>query len=153
MGAGAGVPTYGWFEKMFEDSREMDIRFTAVGVTTNDPGAVISILQWANKLRRKVDYLVVLNAMRAADEGFDYWHDDPSVKKFIELAQPHVMQVDARIPEFQTELRNLELSLADVVDGKTASPFFKKTMQIVRARRYQRNLYAGFDAAKKILIG
>lgn len=151
MGAGAGAATYDWFEKMFEDSQEMNIRFTAVGVTTNDPGAVISILQWAKQLKRRVDYLVVLNALRASDETFDYWHQDPSVEKFVRLYKPHVMETDARIAEFQTELRNQEISLADVIDGKTDSPFFKRTMQIVRARRYQRNLYLGFDDAKGIL--
>jgi len=45
------------------------------------------------------------------------------------------MQDDARIAESQTEFRINELSLADVVGGKTASPFFKRTVQIVRARR------------------
>ena len=58
------------------------------------------------------------------------------------------MQIDARICEFQTELRNRELTLEDVIAGKTDSPFFKKTMQIVRARRYQRNLYQGFESAR-----
>ena len=62
------------------------------------------------------------------------------------------METDARIAEFQTELRNHEISLADVIDGKTDSPFFKRTMQIVRARRYQRNLYAGFDGGSAILL-
>lgn len=152
MGAGAGATTYDWFGKMFEDSREMNIRFTAIGVTTNDPGAVISILQWAKQLQRKVSYLVVLNELRATDGDFEYWHEDPSVRDFVRICEPHVMQVDARIAEFQTELRNKELTLADVVDGKTDSPFFKRTMQIVRAKRYQRNLYAGFDDACDILI-
>ena len=151
MGAGAGASTFDWFEKMFEDSAAMNIRFTAVGVTTNDPGAVISILQWADKLRRRADYLIVLNAMRVTDESFDYWNDEPSVAKFVELCNPHVMQVDARVPDFQTELRNEEITLADVIEGKGDSPYFKKTMQIVRARRYQRNLYRGFDAAAEIL--
>ncbi len=151
LGAGAGAATFDWFEKMFEESEAMNIRFTAVGVTTNDPGAVISILQWADKLRRRVDYLIVLNALRASDEAFDYWHDEPSVAKFVELCQPHVMQVDARVPEFQTELRNEELTLADVVERRTDSPYFVKTMQIVRARRYLRNLYGGFQAAQAVL--
>lgn len=151
LGAGAGASTFDWFEKMFEDSKAMNIRFTAVGVTTNDPGAVISILQWADKLRKRADYLIVLNAMRAADETFDYWKDEPSVAKFVELCKPHVMEIDARVPDFQTELRNEEVTLADVIEGKANSLFFKKTMQIVRARRYQRNLYHGFDKAGAIL--
>ena len=43
--------------------------------------------------------------------------------------------------EFQTVLRNDEVTLSDVIAGKANSPFFKKVVQIVTARRYQRNLY------------
>ena len=106
MGAGSGIATFDWFEKMFEESQEMNIRFTSVGVTTNEPGAILSILKWANRLRHRVDYLIVLNATLASGDTFEYWHEDPTVKKFIELSNPHVMQADARITEFQTELRN-----------------------------------------------
>ena len=152
MGAGAGAATYEWFERMFEDAQAMNMRFTAIGVATNDPGAVVSILRWAEHLRNRVDYLVVLNEMRSSDAKFEYWHEDPDVRNFVSLAQPHVMQIDARISEFQTELRNRELTLEDVIAGKTDSPFFKKTMQIVRARRYQRNLYLGFKNAEDVLL-
>ncbi|MEZ5325924.1 MAG: hypothetical protein R3F19_12790 [Verrucomicrobiales bacterium] len=152
MGAGAGAATYRWFERMFEDSRELNMRFTAVGVTTNDPGAVLSILQWAKHLQRRVDYLVVLNETLESDQSFEYWHDNPLVKKFVDTFDPCVMQADVRIAEFQTELRNRELSLADVIERRTDSPYFQNTMQIVRARRYQRTLYAGFDEAADILL-
>ncbi len=152
MGAGAGTATYDWFARMFEDSREENIRFTAIGVTTNDPGAVLSILKWAKHLQHRVDYLVVLNEMLESDRAFEYWHDNPLVKQFTDTFQPCVMQADVRVAEFQTELRNQELSLDDVVSRKAKAPFFRKTMQIVRARRYQRNLYAGFDAASSILL-
>jgi len=152
MGAGAGASTFDWFEKMFDESDALNIRFTAVGVTTNEPGAVISILQWADKLRKRADYLIALNAMRAADESFEYWHDEPSVAKFTQLCKPHVMQVDARVPDFQTELRNEEITLEDIIGGKSVSPFFRKTMQIVRAKRYRSNLYTGFHLARSILL-
>ena len=74
------------------------------------------------------------------------------MKKFTEAFRPVVMRSDVRIAEFQSELRNQELSLEDVIERRTDSPFFRNTMQIVRARRYQRPLYAGFDSAGDILL-
>ncbi|MGK0185687.1 MAG: MinD-like ATPase involved in chromosome partitioning or flagellar assembly [Verrucomicrobiales bacterium] len=152
MGAGAGSATYDWFEKMFDDSRDMNIRFTAIGVTTNDPGAVLSVLRWAKHLQQQVDYLIVLNETSETDRTFEYWHDNPLVRKFAEAFKPVVMRSDVRIAEFQSELRNQELSLDDVIERRTDSPFFRNTMQIVRARRYQRTLYTGFDSASDILL-
>ncbi|MEM7312652.1 MAG: hypothetical protein AAF497_05820, partial [Planctomycetota bacterium] len=152
MGAGAGTATYDWFEKMFDDSRDMNIRFTAIGVTTNDPGAVLSVLRWAKHLQQQVDYLVVLNERSETDSKFEYWSDNPLVKKFTDAFKPVVMRSDVRIAEFQSELRNQELSLEDVIERRTNSPFFRNTMQIVRARRYQRTLFAGFDSASVILL-
>ena len=81
MGAGAGTATYDWFEKMFDDSRDMNIRFTAIGVTTNDPGAVLSVLRWAKHLQQQVDYLIVLNETSETDRTFEYWNDNPLVQK------------------------------------------------------------------------
>ncbi len=152
MGAGAGSATYDWFEKMFDDSRDLNIRFTAVGVTTNDPGAVLSVLRWAKHLQQQVDYLIVLNETSETDRTFEYWNDNPLAKKFVDAFKPVVMRSDVRIAEFQSELRNQELSLADVIERRTDSPFFKNTMQIVRARRYQRTLFAGFDSASHFLL-
>lgn len=152
MGAGAGAATYDWFDKMFEDSRQMNISFTAIGVTTNDPGAVLSILRWAKHLQHRVDYMIVLNETLESDRQFEYWHDSPEVKQFEKIFDPVVMRADVRIGEFQSELRNQELSLDDVIERRTDSPFFNRTMQIVRARRYQRNLYAGFDGAADVLL-
>ncbi len=152
LGAGTGEATYHWFRKMYDVSRQMNMRFTALGVTTNDPGAVISVLQWAEELQRRVDYLVVLNETRESDEAFEYWNEDSSVKEFVRIFQPRVMRAAARVDEFQTELRNCEITLDDVIEGRTDSPYFRNPMQIVRARYYQQNLYEGFDNAEAILL-
>ena len=152
FGAGAGETTYGWFENMFEESRQMNIDFTAVGVTTNEPGAVVSIIKWATELKRRVDYLVVLNAIEEEDTGFEYWHDEPAVQKFSDLCKPQVMATRPRIREFQSALRNCELTLDQVIEERTGTPFFEDPMQVVRARHYQRNLYSGFDQSSSLLL-
>ena len=85
LGSGAGIPTYQWFDKAFDLAAEMDIRFTAVGVTTNDPGSVQSILRWADRLQDQVSYLIVFNEMRTAGCSFGYWHDDPRVGAAMDL--------------------------------------------------------------------
>ena len=152
LGSGAGIPTYQWFDKAFDLAAEMDIRFTAVGVTTNDPGSVQSILRWADRLQDQVSYLIVFNEMRTAGCSFGYWHDDPRVASFSEIFKPVGMTMDARVDEFQTSLRNHMVTLQQIIEGKTGVPFFGKMKNIMRAKRYQRDLFAGFDRARHILL-
>ena len=151
MGAGAGTATYKWFEQAFEFAQDMQIAFTAVGVTNNDAGAVQSILTWANNLRDRVDYLVVLNEMHIHQCDFEYWHQVPEVAKFLKVVKPEVMLMSARVEEFQAELRNQCLTLQRVIDGDHDAKFFRYMKNIVRAKRAQRELYKGFDEAAAIL--
>lgn len=152
MGAGSVTATREWLTRNQDTLTEMNIRITAVGVATNDPGAITTILQWAAALQNSVDYLVVLNPIQACDQSFEYWHEVSSVKDFVRIRKPHVIQTEARIAEFQGELRNLQLTLDDVAEQRTDSPFFKPTRQIVRAKRYLSNLYTAFETASDILV-
>ena len=152
LGAGAGRTTYAWFDETFEDTKELCMKFTAVGVTTNDAGAVQSILKWADHLQDRVSYLVVLNEMREKESEFEYWHDEKAVAQLKKVFQVHEIQMGARVQEFESELRNQCASLQTVVDGKADNPFLRKTKNVVRAKRYQRQLFDGFDQAAEILI-
>jgi len=152
MGAGAGVTTYHWFEDAFDLTQDMNISFTAVGVTINDAGSVQSILKWASNLSDKVDYLVVLNEMHHPRNPFEYWHDAVDVARFIKTFKPDVMTMSARVEEFQAELRNQTLTLEKVIRGDVDSDFFRYIKNSVRAKKYQRNLFEGFDAAAKLLV-
>lgn len=151
MGAGAGAATYKWFAQAFEFAQDMQIAFTAVGVTTNDAGAVQSILTWANNLKARVDYLVVLNELSHHQCDFAYWHDAPEVSKFLKRAGPQVMTMAARVEAFQAELRNQCLTLQRIIDGDHEVQEFCYMKNIVRAKRAQRELYQGFEAAAAIL--
>ena len=48
---------------MFFSVREIGVAFTAIGIVTPDPASVESVLNWANALQRRVDYLIVKNAL------------------------------------------------------------------------------------------
>ncbi|WP_411845727.1 hypothetical protein AAFN60_19115 [Roseibacillus persicicus] len=152
LGAGAGKATYQWFENAAQDAAELGISFTSVGVATNDAGAVQSVLKWASHLQDSVKYLTVLNEFREPNSKFDYWHSEPATARFIKAFSPHIIVMPSRLQEFQAELRNHSLTLQQVIDGKTKVPFFKKTRCLVNARRYQRDLFAGFEAASEILL-
>ncbi|MDA0811878.1 MAG: hypothetical protein O3C21_05760 [Verrucomicrobia bacterium] len=152
LGSGAGNAAYQWFDSAYDDAMELGIRFTAIGVTTNEAGSVQSLLKWADHLQDKVDYLIVLSAMGDAQGGFEYWHSEPAVTEFVDTFHPVIMPMDARVPEFQSELRNQVCTLQDVIDGKVASPFLRRMKNRMRAKRYQRILFEGFDCASAILL-
>jgi MinD-like ATPase involved in chromosome partitioning or flagellar assembly len=152
LGAGAGSATYSWFDQAFDDAEELGIRFTSIGVTTNEAGAVQSILKWAAHLQDRVDYLIVLNELREPGSKFEYWNDEPAVARFIEAFSPVIMPMGARIQEFQSEMRNWSTTLQAVIEMKVEAEFLKRTKNVVRAKRYQRQLFEGFDQATSILL-
>jgi len=91
---------------MFEDAEAEGILFTSIGVTTEDAGAVQSLLTWGARLQDRVDYLIVLNEQQNPRSDFKYWNAEPKVAEFKKIFSPTVMTMDSRIQEFQAELRN-----------------------------------------------
>jgi hypothetical protein len=61
MGSGAGRVTHTWFDQMYAPVAAQGIAFTAVGVVTSDPASVESVLTWADRLQRRVAYVIVEN--------------------------------------------------------------------------------------------
>ena len=152
LGAGAGEVTYQWFDEAFEDAEEEGILFTSIGVTTEDAGAVQSLLTWGARLQDRVDYLIVLNEQQNPRSDFKYWNAEPKVAEFKKIFSPKVMTMDSRIQEFQAELRNQSGTLQKVIEGEIDTDFFRRTKNRIRAKRYQRGLYQGFDEASSILL-
>ena len=152
LGAGAGAATFSWFDQTFEDAQDFDICFTAIGVTTNEADSVQSILKWASHLQDRVDYLIVLNEMKERNSEFEYWHDEKAVKSFVKTLNPNIMKMGMRVQEFQSELRNQTTTLQKVLVGDVNTAFLRKPKNLARARRYQRELFAGFDKAAEILL-
>ena len=152
QGAGAGKETHRWFDRAYQDSKDLNLKFTSVGVTTNDAGAVQSVLRWGQELQNRVDYLIVLNEMRERDSPFEFWFNEPAVKEFTRAFRPHVMRMDSRIEEFQSELRNQTATLEQIIARTVGSDFLRRTKNLLRAKRYQRGLFKGFDEAASILL-
>ena len=152
LGAGAGAATASWFEQAFEDAVELDILFTAIGVATNDPGAVQSVLKWTSYLQDRVNYIVVLNEMLESRCEFEFWNDEPAVAAFCNMFSPAVIKMAARVVEFQSEIRNQCVTLQDVIDGRVNTDFLRRTKNITRAKRFQRQLFQGFDSASQYLL-
>lgn len=152
LGAGAGRSTFQWFDDTYDYANELLLKFTSIGVTTNDAGAVQSILTWGKHLADRVDYVIVLNELRERETPFEYWYQNEAANRFMSERQPVVVRMEARIEEFQSEMRNQSCTLQRVIDGEHDSPFLHKTKNIVRAKRYQRQLFEGFDCANSILL-
>ena len=152
LGAGAGKTVYSWFDQAFSDASELGIRFTSIGVTNNDAGAVQSILKWASELQDRVDYLIVLNELSEPGSSFDYWHDEPAVDRFCKAFSPEIMLMKARLQDTQAELRNRTATLQQVIDGTIDVPFLKRTKHVVRAKAYQREIFKAFNEAARILL-
>lgn len=152
LAGGASNAVREWFDDAADYALEMNVEFTAVGVTPNEAGSIQSILKWAGHLDTKVDYLVVLNEMRSPSCNFNYWHDDPVVARFLKEMSPSVMTMKSRLEDFQAELRNHACTLDSVISGTVDSEFFRYTRNIVRAKIYQRQLFEGFGKATAILL-
>lgn len=152
LGSGAGTATYQWFKDVYEDAHALNIQFTSIGVTTNEAGAVQSILKWAHHLKDSVDYLIVLNELREPDSKFEYWHQEPAVTRFTEALDPTVIKMKSRIQELQAEMRNHTITLQQVIDRNVDIDYFRRTRNVVRANAYQRSLFEGFDSASPILL-
>jgi hypothetical protein len=152
LGAGAGEATYRWFDDAFADAQDFGLRFTSIGVSTNEAGAVQSVLKWAHHLQERVEYLIVLNEFREVGCEFRYWRSEPAAGRFEEAFSPRVMVMQARIQEFQAELRNRSATLQQVVAGEVNVPYFRRTKNLFRAKRYQRGLFTGFEEAAEVLL-
>lgn len=141
-----------WFEEAAEYAVEMNVGFTAIGVTTNDASSIQSILKWAGHLQDAVDYLIVLNEMRSPRCPFQYWHDNANVAEFIDAANPSIITMKARLEEFQAEVRNHACTLDQIINGEVDAKFFHYSRNIVRAKIYLRQLFEGFSNAEDILL-
>jgi hypothetical protein len=92
FGARSGRLTFNWFDSTFEHLKGLDITFTAVGVVTTDPGSVTSVLEWADHLQKKVQYLIVLNELQTEQAVFDVWEKSEQVARFRADLKPKVIR-------------------------------------------------------------
>lgn len=151
MGAGAGRVTHDWFDTMYPDVAEAGIVFTAIGVVTDDPASVESVLAWAARLQRRVAYLIVENALTEHAE-FTYWRASEQALHFQEVFHPAVIRMDYRLADLEKGTRNYGVTLGAVADRKTLAPELQKASLVMRAQSYRRRMFAEFEKVKELLL-
>jgi MinD-like ATPase involved in chromosome partitioning or flagellar assembly len=150
MGAGAGQITADWFNRMFPSVAGAGIAFTAIGIVTDDPASVESILGWAAKLQKRVAYLIVKNST-SQHSNFNYWDDSDEAIHFMEAFSPAVIQMDFRLPELENAARNHGATLGEIAKRETDAVELKKASLVMRAQSYRRQLFSEFEKVKELL--
>jgi MinD-like ATPase involved in chromosome partitioning or flagellar assembly len=151
MGAGSGQVTTDWFDSMYQQVAEAGIVFTAIGVITDDPASVESVLTWASKLQGRVSYIIVKNALTNHAE-FNYWENSREAHKFREIFNPSVIQADFRLAELENASRNHGATLEDIANRRVEAPELRKASLVMRAQSYRHNIFSEFDRVKEYLL-
>jgi hypothetical protein len=151
MGSGAGRVTHTWFDQMYAPMAQRGIVFTAVGLITADPASVESVLTWADRLQRRVDYLIVENETDA-NATFAYWRDSAQAQAFQAAFDPAVIQMGYRLPHLETAMRNHGVTLSAVVQRHTTVPELQLSKAVLRAEGYRHRLFEQFETVKELLL-
>jgi MinD-like ATPase involved in chromosome partitioning or flagellar assembly len=151
MGAGSGQVAHEWFDTMAEAVSELGVVFTAIGVVTEDPASVESVLSWAARLQDRVGYLIVENAL-TQHSRFTYWEESAEARRFTDAFKPVVIRMDYRVPDLETATRNHGVTLGQVAERKTTAPELQRTAMVVRANAYRKKMFEEFERARSLLI-
>ena len=151
MGAGAGLITHDWFDKMYPDVAEAGVVFTAIGVVTSDPASVESVLNWAAALQDRVAYVIVRNNLTEHPD-FTYWEENDQAQEFRKRFQPAIIRLDYRLADLENAVRNYGVTLAQVANRTTRAPELQKASLVMRAQSYRRRMFAEFDKVKDLLL-
>ncbi|GAC1699875.1 MAG: hypothetical protein NVS9B4_00150 [Candidatus Acidiferrum sp.] len=149
MGAGAGDVTYSWFDAMYQEAA--GVKFTAIGVITPDPASVVSVLEWASRLKERVQYLIVENSVEPYSD-FRYWHDTEFAERFRARFQPIVIATEYRVPTLEKAAGQYGLTLGRVARRETDASELRTISVVMRAQGYRRRMLAEFDKAEELLL-
>jgi hypothetical protein len=152
LGTGSSKETWAWFEQMHDSVREEGIRFLAIGLVTNDSSTTSAILDWANALQNRVDYLVVKN--KVAGEDFSYLFESEPGQRFLQLAKPAIIEMERRLPDIQQELNDRGLSLRQALQApaEIAGPVLSKSYNRMRIKGYVNRLEKQFSQVIDFLL-
>jgi len=150
MGAGAGKVTHDWFDAMHDSVKRLGVAFTAIGIITDDPASVDSLLSWGAALQDRVDYLVVENAITAFAE-FTYWRQSEQAARFREIFRPTIIAMGYRIQDLETACRNHGVTLGQVSTRTTNAAELQRTSLVLRAQSYRSQLFMEIEKARDLL--
>ncbi len=151
MGSGSGQVAYRWFDTMYEGARELGVAFTAIGLVTPDPASMESVLNWAQALQDRVQYLIVKNAL-TQPASFKDWEQAPKVEQFRSLFHPREITMGHREAKVEGPARQYGVTLEQVAKRQTAIPELGQWTTIIRAQKYQRDLFDELDRVKELLL-
>jgi hypothetical protein len=151
MGAGAGQVAYAWFDAMYEGARDLGVAFTAIGLVTPDPASVDSVLKWADALQDRTDYLIVKNAVNNPSD-FEFWDHAERAERFRRTFHPQVIEMEYRVPTFESAARNHGVTIGRVAARKTDVSDLQKSATVIRAQAYRRHIFGECDRVKDLLL-
>jgi len=151
LGAGAGKWTFSWFDKMYEPVSEAGVKFLAIGVITSEYATAEALINWANALKNRADYLVVRN--HKGGDDFEAL-DSEAGKQFLERTGAPIIDMEARIEDIQNELdkRGLTLRKALNCTATEAGPLLSKDSTKFRMRGYFTRMNAQFTTVADTLL-
>ena len=119
LGASQGYRLFEWFDTVYASALQLQLplRFTAVGIVTSDPASQSSILEWAEHMQDRVDYLIVKNKHRLDD--MIAWNSSPTspTGQFEQTFSPVQIEVNPRDSEIEQKLRVGGRTLTSVVNA------------------------------------
>lgn len=152
QGSGSSEVSSRWFDSVYEPAHEAGIAFTAIGLVTPDPATVSSVLAWGEFLQRRVDYLIVKNAITESAD-FGYWETDREAEKFRAAFRPQEISMEFRLSEIENEAREAGLTMQAVAERRAKdNALLSSTASVFRAQAYRRNIFTELDRVKGLLL-
>ena len=151
LGAGSGHVVHQWFRSAHDRVREKGVAFTAIGVITPDPASVESVLRWASELQRRVDYLIVKNALTYPAD-FSHWERHPRADQFRQFFSPEEIEVEYRVPQFENLMRQFGVTVGQAAGRAVKHSELQQASVVLRAQAYRRHLFAELDRVKGLLL-
>jgi hypothetical protein len=154
LAAAQGQRVWEWFDTIYASALAsgLAVRFTAVAVVTNDPASVEGVLQWGNRLRNKVEYLIVRNQM-SPDDTFRAWTSSSAVQEFCSRYSPREIHIGPRDVDFQQITREHGLTLSALASGlNTEDEQLSDPVLRVRAFAYRKELFDQLTDAEEVLL-
>ena len=112
---------------------------------------MVSVLAWAERLRDRVDYLIVIN-QTTPYRDFGYWDSDQA-QAFREQVRPRVVEMEYRVPAIESPVRTYGLTLGRVARRDCQHvPELMASAARIRAQGYIRRLEQQFDRVGDLLI-
>ena len=145
MGARSGAATFAWFDDVADAVRELGVAFAAVGIVTDDPASVSSVIEWGRFLQDRVRHIIVLNKMNDPNSRFSYWHETPHAKTYRDVSQPAVLTLESINPDLQHSLRVHGETIGAVADKRALAPELQAMKCLIRAQAIRRKIKAEFD--------